>query len=284
MPSVLRARGFRLYLQGTSLGTGGKTDGKVRLKTNRLVDLWQCGGEAVLGHTPSQVLRELKNTAERGLFAPLPHPQERRLAKALSVLLPGRAFRFYADESLLRSALCKAGCRSEAGGAFPDPAFHPASEAPVLSLWRPFLEETLAGTAPPLLVPILPWPLAPRVLALESSLEHTFPLPPLISPLILSALTRSVYDLIAAPVRGRLHYPRITESLPRGNWRRRGIYCAYTEELPDESYALLFRRFLEGGFLLPPLQNQPLILPPDLSAGEEAQLAKLLALKQACCL
>ncbi|MDR1129249.1 MAG: hypothetical protein LBL20_08050, partial [Treponema sp.] len=77
IPAISRARDFRLYTP----------DGR------RLVDLWQYGGRAILGHTPPSVLREMKNTAERGLFAPLPGPQERRFLKALSALLPGYLFR-----------------------------------------------------------------------------------------------------------------------------------------------------------------------------------------------
>ncbi|MDR2784383.1 MAG: hypothetical protein LBB83_00550, partial [Treponema sp.] len=66
IPAIRRARGFRLYT----------ADGR------RIVDLWQYGGRAVLGHTPPAVLREMKNTAERGLFVPFPGPQERRFLKA----------------------------------------------------------------------------------------------------------------------------------------------------------------------------------------------------------
>jgi hypothetical protein len=132
---------------------------------------------------------------------------------------------------------------------------------------------------PPLLVPVLPWPHTSKVLALESGLESAFPPSPLISPVILAALTRSVYDLAAAQDRGKLNYRRITESISRGNWRRRGIYCIYTGNLTDEGHALLFRRFLEEGFLLPPVKDQPLILPSGLSTGEEVQLAELLSRK-----
>jgi glutamate-1-semialdehyde aminotransferase len=63
IPPINRARDYRLYTQ----------DGR------RLVDLWQYGGRAVLGHNPPGVLRELKNSAERGLFVPLPHPRDKRL-------------------------------------------------------------------------------------------------------------------------------------------------------------------------------------------------------------
>ena len=80
IPAVLRARDFRLYTDG------GK----------RLVDLWQNGGAAILGHTPPSLLRELKNTASRGLYAPFPHFLEGRFLKALSSIFPGRDFRLYA--------------------------------------------------------------------------------------------------------------------------------------------------------------------------------------------
>ncbi|MDR3145398.1 MAG: hypothetical protein LBU21_03905, partial [Treponema sp.] len=63
LPRIRRARDFRLYTE----------DGK------RLVDLWQDGGRALLGHTPPALFREIKNTAARGLAAPLPGFHEARL-------------------------------------------------------------------------------------------------------------------------------------------------------------------------------------------------------------
>ena len=72
-PRVLRVRGWRLYT-----GNG------------RLVDLWQYGGRAILGHNPPGLLRIVKNSAERGLYVPHPHFTEARFCKALSALLPGR--------------------------------------------------------------------------------------------------------------------------------------------------------------------------------------------------
>jgi hypothetical protein len=159
VPAVLRARGFRFYTQGG----------------RRLVDLWQDGGAAVLGHTPAGILRELKNTAERGLFAPLPHPLEGRLHKALARLFPHRLFRLYAGEASFRRALCRAGYPADispldmalpdaypAPTACPDPGAYvagtptacPGMGTPdkALSLWRPFTDGPpvpgLAGTAP----------------------------------------------------------------------------------------------------------------------------------------
>jgi hypothetical protein len=86
-----------------------------------------------------------------------------------------------------------------------------------------------------------------------------------------------VYDLIAAKaVRGRLGYPRIEEVLAEKKWLRRGIYLCRADKPDGEAYAALFQRFLEQGFLLPPVRTQPLILPGILSPGEEARLAALL--------
>jgi hypothetical protein len=259
LPPVVRARDFRLYTQ----------DGR------RLVDLWQNNGAAVLGHTPTGMLRALKNAAERGLYAPLPHSQERRLHKALSALLPGMSFRLYRGAALFRAL-----------GAedFPDPALPAApGTAPSPSgpmLWRPFLDSDLPSDRP--LIPVLPmpWPDALCVLALPPAPAETAPLPPdsqLIPPTILAAATRGVYDLIAAKAaRGRQRYPRIEDALAEKKWLRRGIYLCRNPPADDEAYAALFQRFLEQGFLLPPVRTHPLILPGILSPGEEAKLAALL--------
>lgn len=259
LPPVLRARGFRLYIQG-----GG-----------RLLDLWQYDGGAVLGHTPAGVLRELKNTAERGLFSPFPHPLENRFTKALSRLFPGRSFRVYAQESSLRQALSAGGYALQAGAPFPDPALTPLGPDVPLSLWRPFLDDE---PPPPsrVLIPVLPWALSPKALVLPASLE----LAPsdILSPVMLAGGTRSLYDLIAAgPERGKPRFPKIQEALGHSTWRRRGIYLHYGEPLTKESYRSLFLHFLEGGFLLPPSQTMPTILPGILSPGEEARLAELLS-------
>jgi hypothetical protein len=280
MPPVLRARAFRLYTRG-----GG-----------RLVDLWQDGGRAVLGHKPPQVLRDLKNSAERGLFAGLPHPQEGRFLKALSRLLPGRSFRLYAGQASLNRALEAAGFPPpEAGGGFfPDPAFGAGgAEAPSSrpSLWRPFLEEAEpAMRERPVLIPVLPWSLSPPVAAFEPGLEDRFPPSDLIPPAILAAAVRGIYDLLAEGKRRRPVYPKVNQVLYGrkgpgrepgqcpGLWRSRGIYLSPRID-PEEAGALwetLFRRFLEGGFLIPPGPREPLILPGSLSGGEEAKLAALL--------
>jgi hypothetical protein len=255
LPPVARARDFRLYTR----------------EGRRLVDLWQNNGAAVLGHTPTGILRDLKNAAERGLYAPLPHAQERRFHRALSALLPGMSFRLYRGDAALLRALDTED--------LPDPALSAAMPPPPAPLlWRPFLD----GVSPAdrSLVPVLPqpWPEALRVLALPSApAETALPASQLIPPTILAAATRGVYDLIAAQAtRARPQYPRIEEALTEKKWLRRGIYLCLSAETDDQAYTALFQRFLEQGFLLPPVRTHPLILPGVLSPGEEAKLAELL--------
>ncbi|MDR0553434.1 MAG: hypothetical protein LBG76_01355 [Treponema sp.] len=278
IPRIRRARDFRLYTE-----SGG-----------RLVDLWQAGGTAILGHTPLGLLRELKNTASRGLFAPLPSYPEGRLLKALARLFPGREARLFPDEAALQSALASAGYT---GGAFPDPVFASEGNAapraapgePALSRWRPFLDEPdtlLPGATAepwfngvPLLVPVLPlpWPGAPSVLIFDKSLASRFSPLGVFSPLSLAITARSIHDLIAAiPGRGIAAFPRLKKILARSGWHRRGIYLSRKEPLDGDAYTVLFRRFLDAGFLLPPTPRDPLILPAILSPGEEAKLASLL--------
>ncbi|MDR1950388.1 MAG: hypothetical protein LBQ38_13440 [Spirochaetaceae bacterium] len=275
LPRIRRARDFRLYTEG-----GG-----------RLVDLWQYGGRALLGHTPPGLFREIKNTAARGLAAPLPGFAEGRLLKALARIFPGRDFRLYADEASLRRALAAAAYPPEL--SFPDPALppdrFPAGDAAsrALSLWRPFLDDREAapgiglGVFPdvPVLVPVLPlpWPGGPQVLALEKAAARAFPPSDLLSPVILAAAARSLYDLIAAaPLRGAVPFPKIKKALSGLSWRRQGIYFSPPSPLTEGDHAALFRRFLEAGFLIPPDPQLPLILPAVLSPGEEAKLAGLL--------
>jgi hypothetical protein len=66
--------------------------------------------------------------------------------------------------------------------------------------------------------------------------------------------------------------------LAEGIWRQRGIYLQHETALDEHAYTVLFLRFLEAGFLLPPGRKEPLILPGALSKGEEAKLAALLQL------
>jgi len=258
IPQVLRARGFRLYLANKQ----------------RLVDLWQNGGAAVLGHTPPNLLRELKNTASRGLYAPFPHFTEGRFIKALSKLLPGRSFRLYAAPPQELSALYETG------------------EA---KLWRPYTDPVnpfAADESAPLLIPVIPgihtWqnglPIGLYVIAAQTTSNAAekllSQLPPgdALSPVLLAVAARGIHDLLAAPERGKPHFPKITKVLKTNEcrWQRNGIYLTLKNAPSPSEWETLFNKFLKAGFLLPPDPTQPLILPGELSDGEEAKLAAAL--------
>ena len=259
MPTVLRARDFRLY------AAGGK----------RLVDLWQNGGAAILGHTPPALLRELKNYASRGLYAPHPHFLEARYRKALSRVFPGRNFRLYAA---------------------PPDAIKTLAANGTAALWRPCADPAAPLAVPqnaaPVLIPVVPgiqgWrgglPLGLCVAAVDPAYEQTAPLPPqdFLSPVLFACAARGLYDLIAAaPERAKPVYPRIAKALAKsegqGPWLRRGVYLTPRQTPSREEWLAVFSRFLTAGFLLPPVPSQPAILPGVLSPGEEAQLAELIA-------
>jgi hypothetical protein len=252
IPNVLRARGFRLYL----------SNGK------RLVDLWLNGGVSVLGHTPPNILRELKNTASRGLYAPFPHFAEGRYLKTLSKIFPGRIFRLYAAPPQELSVLFNNGDAK---------------------LWRPFTDPTdpfAVSENTPVLIPVLPgiqlWrdglPFGLCAVVAESE-NHFANLPEsdILSPVLLATATRGIHDLLATPERGNLKFPRIEKTLKKKPWQRKGIYLELKEKPETESWDTLFQKFLEAGFLLPPSPSLPLILPGELSDGEEAKLATVLS-------
>jgi hypothetical protein len=268
MPTVLRARDFRLYTKGG----------------RRLVDLWQNGGAAILGHTPPSLLRELKNSASRGLYAPFPHFLEGRYRAALSRIFPGRDFRLYAAPPPQLETLVAV----ESGGLADVPV-----SGHTVALWRPFHNPaaplSVPENAPPVLIPVVPgiqgWrgglPLGLCVLAMNGFEISSLPPGDFLPPVLLAAAARGVYDLIAAaPERANPAYRRIDRALANQvscRWQRRGIYLTPQQPPSPEEWAALFRRFLDNGFLLPPVCSQPLILPGVLSPGEEARLAELLA-------
>ena len=251
IPNVLRARGFRLYL----------SNGK------RLVDLWLTGGAAVLGHTPPNILRELKNTASRGLYSPFPHFTEARYLKALSKIFPNRVFRLYAAPPQELSVLFNNGSAK---------------------LWRPFTNpsDPFAVTEnSSILIPVLPgiqlWrgglPLGLCVAAAESeTLFANLPQSDILPPVLLATAARGIHDILSAPNRAALKFQRIEKALKNSRWQRHGIYLELKEKAETENWSALFQKFLEAGFLLPPAPSFPLILSGELSDGEEAKLAAVL--------
>ncbi|GAB6391712.1 MAG: hypothetical protein MdMp014T_1085 [Treponematales bacterium] len=262
LPRALRARDFFLYLE----------DGR------RLTDLWLCGGRAALGHKNGRVVRDLKNAAERGLFAPLPHPFERRFLRALALLLPGRRFRVYGPGAEAGHVLAAAGLD---GAEIRDPALGEAAGAGA-ALWRPFLDEAAPDwDAIPALVPALPEPAGLCVLALTPECEAARPFPPsdIVPPAFLAPAAGAASALLAAMKTPRRPPGRVEKALRRPGclWKRRGVYLSLKAP-PDGAggWAAVFAAFLQAGFLIPPSPTEPLILPAALSGGLQAKLAALL--------
>jgi len=198
------------------------------------------------------------------LYAPFPHFTEGRFIKALLKILPGRDFRLYAAPPRELNALYESG---------------------ELKLWRPYIDPAnpfAVKNDSPLLIPVLPgiqtWrgelPIGLCVVAAEKSLSR-LPLGDALSPVLLAVAARGVYDLLAAPQRGKLHFPKITKALQAKEclWQRNGIYLTLKNTPSPAEWETLFNKFLKAGFLLPPDLTQPVILPGDLSDGEEAKLA-----------
>ncbi|GAB1482391.1 hypothetical protein MASR2M78_12060 [Treponema sp.] len=268
---IRRARGYRLYL----------ANGK------RLIDLWQLNGGAILGHTPARMLLSLKNDADRGLFVPLPHPNQGRLEKALLAFAPSYAgLRLYATRAEADAALASSGLGPQSLSELPDPAFADTSSEAVAALWRPWTRpdavEAHIVQQRGLLVPILPlnWPSAPLVFLLSRGALDRFPQTPPCSPLLLGALARGLADLRAVQKeRGgesKSFLPKTIAALRKSSWIQRGLYVnAGYQGNPDE-YKKLFHQFVASGYLLPPDPGLPIILPSDLSSGEDAGLAALI--------
>ncbi|MCL2231186.1 MAG: hypothetical protein FWC01_08840 [Treponema sp.] len=254
IPQVLRARDYRLYL----------SNGK------RLVDLWLNGGAAVLGHTPANLLRELKNTASRGLYAPFPHFTEGRFIKALSRIFPGRSFRLYAAPPQELNNLFQTG---------------PAK------LWRPYVDPAnpfAVNEDAQLLVPVisgiqtwrgeLPFGLCVAAVQTKDCEDLFSRLPPSdpLPPVLLALAARGIHDILAAPERAKPKFPRLNKALQKSQWQRQGIYLNLKKTPSNGDWEALFNRFLEAGFLLPTELSQPLILPGEMSDGEEAKLAAII--------
>lgn len=254
---------------------------------NRLVDLWKQGGRAILGHGPSHQLTQLKDTLARGVWMPAPHPGMRHLEKALKKLFPGKEIRIYRGMHRLLYQVEQALGESLRYEDIPDPAspvFRPGW-IPLknrLSLWRPWAPAvTEQNREPEILIPILPlaWSEEIAVLILSKSASPKFPPSELVSPVFAEYAQRAVYDLLrileSSP---KLMLPKTRAALFGSSlWKGSGIYWYADPNISMQKYEVLFKSFLQEGFLLPPVFEDPLILPWTLSPGLDAKLAKLLS-------
>ena len=237
MPLLHRARDYRVYdVQG-----------------KRYLDMYLNNGRAFLGHKPPRVITDLKNSVSKGLLAEYPSLYRQKLAKALRKLVPEfphlRLFPSW-DKALRILNILPA-----------DPALEEPEEGSV-SLWRPFLPAPLQCSR---LVPLLPFPGSFAPCAVISK-EEVFPgddEEEAVSPLLLSALTRCVYDLLAFA--GKFSTER-WDAFSCRLFRRRGPYL--TALCGPGEYGDLFNHMLSKGIILSPRYPGPSILPAEYSSGE----------------
>lgn len=255
IPPVRRARGFRLY------GAGGE----------RLLDLCQDGGRAILGRRPEGVSLEIKSLASRGLSGDLPSVYGGRLTAALRRLLPGMK-EFRLAPSLTRALWFASLYLGRRVGEedLSDPALAPAGSAARVSLWRPFLPPEHEPAAD-VLIPVLPFGAAgaPAAVGFRGGLPEGFPPSDTVSPLLLAACARALYNLPGRPI------PSWTaETADPRLWDRRGPYLA--ARCGGEEYGERFLTGLAHGILLAPQWPGPSILPAEASDGERASMRRVL--------
>lgn len=261
LPSIRRARGFRLY----------------DAKGQRYLDLFRDG--ALLGHRAEGTLTVMKSVLSQGLAASLPSLWEQRLLGALARQFPGCVeVRLYASaERALGAARRHVGEPESAACPF-DPALDtgpdrapPEERVLPVALWRPFLPETPARAV----LPVLPFTVdgVPAPVCFFDRPSAAVPLSDAIAGFILAGATRG---LLAVTGRGRqpLSNPVLEHAVDSASgWARRGPYVRAVCE--ESQYASVHEAFLREGVLLCPWFPGPSVLPGESSPGETRRLADL---------
>lgn len=253
VPRISRARGYRLY------DVGGR----------RLLDLWQAGGEAILGHRFPRATAAVKAALERGLAAPLPTVWQRRLISALAARFPAyRSFRLYAtrERALAAAARLLGAAVTAADVADPGLGTHGAG---AVGLWRPYLDEEPSW---PVLLPVLPFTLggSPAAACFRAELDDEAEPSDEVSGAAAVAALRGL-AVLATTRRGDPFGPRGFDASP--GWERRGPYLRPVFAAAE--YPRVFRAFLARGALLSPYYPGPSILPGEASDGERRLLRSL---------
>ena len=257
LPTIRRARGFRLY----------------DVRGRRYLDLYREG--ALLGHREAGTLTAMKGVLSQGLASALPSIWERRLAAALARLFPGYAeVRLYASAEHARAAAA-----AYLGTAFSerDAVCDPVLERPPrgtagAAFWRPFLPLVPARV----LLPMLPLRVGecPSPVCFDAEAPRRVPPSDTISAFILAGAVRGLAALTAGSC--PLSSPALDRALDAARgWERTGPYV--TARFPEPDYARVHEEFLRAGVLLCPRCPGPSVLPGECSPGETRLLAELFA-------
>ncbi|MBF9014177.1 MULTISPECIES: aminotransferase class III-fold pyridoxal phosphate-dependent enzyme [unclassified Oceanispirochaeta] len=243
LPVIRRARGYHLY------------DASGR----RILDLFQDGGRAWLGHRPDGVSLQFKNTLSRGVYAPFPSPEEVKMIKAVKILCKTLG----ADSDNTAYYRCGSAEAEKLG----KPVDVLENEGASFVLWRPGLPWPLKASTVELLIP-LPGLDAGRIIV---SSEKELPPGDLPSPLIAAALNRCIWSL-NNHLEGQSAGSPALFSMTEG-WKQTGSYCFWQGSAED--YDIMFQSALKEGLLLAPSREIPCIIPQELSSGDLGLLKKI---------
>ncbi|MFW6211451.1 MAG: hypothetical protein ACOC8L_01010 [Spirochaetota bacterium] len=283
LPHIKRARGFRLYAP----------------KERRILDLYQDGGRAMLGHRPGKLVHDVKNVLERGVLSPFPSPEPDRVRKIVASLLEQTMPRdvwakpFTYEHVLLYPTVESALDAVRATGTSPR-VWDPVAVSPTAGrggagvtvagghraggeatrevwLWRPELPEAVwAGHGVQrarAVIVLLPLPSAFSVIPLLLQAAATRPAPPLPEP-SLRAATLVAHMTVRLEARPEPAVPGFRSTGPY-------LTMADVDHIDEATYEQRFLRFLEHDILISPDSSYPSIYPREMSEGEQKKLERV---------
>ena len=231
-------------------------------KGQRLTDLYQEGGRAVLGWGGS-VFTVFKNVLERGItgsyFTDFSNPcgkTRSQLSRAMSNFFGDErlVFTFSSNQKALEAAL--------------------SISSSSTSVYRPWNPVSLDWRNVDCIVfePPLPWTSDVFILAVKSELvNHTQPAGQsfLSSPLC-AAVTRSVYDLTKALQEREEKHWFIYDQVITKYWERKGPYLY--PKIPEEKYSQFVLHCLDCNLVISPDYHRPSIVPFGADKGNFSKL------------
>ncbi len=262
-PKIVRTRGYKLH----------------DLHGKQYIDLWLADGDALLGHTIPHYTRAIKSTLSRGLFAPYPSIYQGRVEKLLLELFPDFPYVVYLPKEIsLVDAIQRVATEQSLNPTITDMAFQTPPYKDIL-LWRPFANKEQSGAgsidseyfgAVQLIIPKLPVvsDVFPKLILARSPISSITS--SMQSPFVYDGMVKVLAHLRSA-LQSVYRMPTPLESaIDRLGWQRIGPYVH--TPFSQVVYESFVKSGLERGFFLPPNQETPLILPRELSSGEQAKL------------
>lgn len=247
--AVKRARGCFLYTA----------------KAVRLTDLYQENGRAILGWGGASAFTMLKNVLSRGLTGSFNTDMLYQMDKAMSVLIKDsrRVLVFFSktDAAEASRTLC---------GAEP-------------SEYRPWINSGDDFTAKECVVlePALPWTQGICLLAVKKEIfesrnaRETVNGNVRLAPCLLTAVNRSIYNLIAALRERKETEWFLYDTVLTKYWTRKGPYLYIKQDaVSRERYRDFVLHCLDNGVIINPCYEDPSIVPYGADKGVFASLLK----------